>query len=69
MQRKTSPGPAEPGGTGGPLARPEFPRLNKVRLSKRARDDQGLIVLAFPNFCTLRLLCSHIMLVFENAGA
>ena len=46
MQRKTSPGPAEPGGTGGPLARPEFPRLNKVRLSKRARDDQCLVLLA-----------------------
>ena len=39
-------GPAEPGRAWVATGPPEFPRLNKVRLSQVDRSDQGLIVLA-----------------------
>ena len=48
------------GGTKGATGPPEFPRLNKVELSQGARDDQGLIVLAPPDFyCLLPALLSR----------
>ena len=43
--------PAEPGG---PLVPPEFPRLDKVGLSQSARSDEGVTVLALPDFYTFR---------------
>ena len=43
-------GPAEPRGPGGPLASPEFLRFSKVELSQSAPSNQGLAVVAPPDF-------------------